>query len=192
MNLTRIDVDKVNKHKNGRGYSLEKQVSNHRQAIEDLTDCSNHITVSIPDDFQRAEFLTDSIHCQDVTLQASIGLIRSDVNNMRNILKKQPVFSLKWILTVHDVEIPRPPLKTLRLISILAGEKLVLTSVNILKNNFMLLEREQRDELVSWQKTPDGRSALPKSRRDKDKNSNKGVKRKSDAQDDDHKQRMSG
>lgn len=56
----------------------------------------------------------------------------------------------------------------------------------------MLLEREQRDELVSWQKTPDGRSALPKSRRDKDKNSNKGVKRKSDAQDDDHKQRMSG
>lgn len=88
MNLTRIDVDKVNKHKNGRGYSLEKQVSNHRQAIEDLTDCSNHITVSIPDDFQRAEFLTDSIHCQDVTLQASIGLIRSDVNNMRNNFEK--------------------------------------------------------------------------------------------------------
>ena len=34
---------------NGRSYPLESHVSNHRQAVDDLKDCSNHITVSVPD-----------------------------------------------------------------------------------------------------------------------------------------------
>jgi len=69
---------------NGRNYTLEKHISNHHQAAEDLNDCAAHITVSIPDDSLRVEYLIDSINCHDSTLQASIGLIRSNVNNMRN------------------------------------------------------------------------------------------------------------
>ena len=53
---------------------------------------------------------------------------------------------------------------------------------------FMQLEREQRDKPVSWQKTPDGRSVLSKSIKDKDKNSHKGGKRKSNGKDDNPKQ----
>ena len=68
---------------NGRNYSLEKHVSNHRQALEDISDCSNHITIVILDQSQRVEYLIDSITCADSTLQVSIGLIRSNVNNMR-------------------------------------------------------------------------------------------------------------
>ena len=67
---------------NRRNYSLEKHVSNHQQAVDDIQDCSEHITVTTPDQSQRAEYLIDSINCPDSTLQASIGLIRSNVRNM--------------------------------------------------------------------------------------------------------------
>jgi hypothetical protein len=68
---------------NGRNYSMEKHVSNHRQAVDDLNDCATHITVTAPDPSQRVEYLIDSINCADSTLQATIGLIRTNVNNMR-------------------------------------------------------------------------------------------------------------
>ena len=35
---------------NGRSYPLETHVSNHRQALDDIQECSQHITVSVPDD----------------------------------------------------------------------------------------------------------------------------------------------
>ena len=60
---------------NGRSYPLESHVSNHRQAVDDLRECSNHITVAVPDQSQRVEYLIDSIACNDTALQAAIGLV---------------------------------------------------------------------------------------------------------------------
>ena len=34
---------------NGRSYPLESHVSNHRQEIDDIKECSDHITVVVPD-----------------------------------------------------------------------------------------------------------------------------------------------
>jgi hypothetical protein len=68
---------------NGRSYPLESHVSNHRTAVDDLNECSAHITVAVPDQSQRVEYLIDSISCADTTLQAAIGLIRANTNNMR-------------------------------------------------------------------------------------------------------------
>ena len=68
---------------NGRSYPLEKHVSNHRQAHDDLNECSNHITVAIPDDCQKVEYLIDSSTCIDNTLQAAIGLIRAKGSRAR-------------------------------------------------------------------------------------------------------------
>ena len=59
-------------------------MSNHRQSIDDLRDCENHITVSVPDQSQRVEYLIDSISCNDTALQAAIGLVRANTNNMRH------------------------------------------------------------------------------------------------------------
>ena len=59
-------------------------MSNHRQAVDDLKECSRHITVSVPDPSQRVEYLIDSISCSANTLQATIGLVRSNTNNMRS------------------------------------------------------------------------------------------------------------
>ena len=68
---------------NGRSYPLESHVSNHRQALDDMNECSTHITVAVPDPAQRVEYLIDSINCTDNTLQATIGLVRANTNDMR-------------------------------------------------------------------------------------------------------------
>ena len=57
---------------NGQNYSLEKHVSNHRQAVDDLSDCSNHITISLPDPSQRVECDNN----QNVSLRVIISLRR--------------------------------------------------------------------------------------------------------------------
>ena len=69
---------------NGRSYPLETHVSNHRQAVDDIIECSNHITVAVPDQSQRVEYFIDSIECSDTTLQASLGLVRANTNSMRS------------------------------------------------------------------------------------------------------------
>ena len=69
---------------NSRAYILETHVSNHCQALDDISECSEHITVSIPHQPQRVEYLIDSINCTDNTLQAALGLIRANTNSMMN------------------------------------------------------------------------------------------------------------
>ena len=69
---------------NGRYFPLEAHVSNHRSAADELCECSTHVTVSVPDPSQRVEYLIDSITCSDNTLQATIGLVCANTNNMRN------------------------------------------------------------------------------------------------------------
>ena len=73
------------RHKwNGRNHPLETHVSNHRVAYDDLRDCSAHVTVTVPNPEQRVEYLIDSINNSDTTLQAAIGLVRANTNNMRS------------------------------------------------------------------------------------------------------------
>ena len=68
----------------GNSYALETHVSNHRQAYDDLRECLTHITVPVPSDPQIVEYIIDSITSKEITLQASIGLVRANTNNMRN------------------------------------------------------------------------------------------------------------
>jgi hypothetical protein len=152
---------------NGRNYSLEKHVSNHRQAVDDLNDCSNHITVTAPDDAQRVEYLIDSINCADSTLQAAIGLIRSNVNNMREDFE----LAANTLIEVDPFKrSQRPPTKPNAQVSSIdfasgRGDSGVDLRWHT-PNEFKALTQEQRDELVAWQKTPDGKTTLNKSRED--------------------------
>ena len=68
---------------NGRVYRLEIHVFNHRQAHDDLMECSAHIEYSVPGMDQKVECLIASITCTDKTLQEAIGLVRDNTNNMR-------------------------------------------------------------------------------------------------------------
>ena len=52
----------------GNFYALDTHVYNHRQAYDDLRECSTHITVPVPSDPQRVEYLIDSITSKDRNL----------------------------------------------------------------------------------------------------------------------------
>ena len=68
---------------NGRAYPLETHITNYRQAFDDLCECSKHITMPVSDQSQMVEYLIDSLACGDNTLQAEIGLVQSNTNEVR-------------------------------------------------------------------------------------------------------------
>ena len=72
---------------NGRTYPLETHITNHRQIFDDLHKFSKHITVPVPDQSQRVEYLIDSLAYGDNKLQAAIGLLKDNTNEMRQNFK---------------------------------------------------------------------------------------------------------
>lgn len=74
--------------RNGKVFSLEKHVSNHRQCYKDLVDCHEHVRTQVPGEDQRVQYLIDSIECGDQAIHAAVGLIRNDVNGTRSDFEK--------------------------------------------------------------------------------------------------------
>ena len=154
---------------NGRAYPFETHVSNHRQAVDDLNECSEHITVPVPDASQRVEYLIDSITCQDNTLQAAIGLVRANTNNMRNDFE----LAASALIEVDPYkrsqrQVPSNPRDAnVSAIDFNAGRG--DSGVDLRwhsKGDFMKLTQDQRDELTSWQKTDEGRKTITASRKE--------------------------
>ena len=63
---------------------MEKNVPNHRTAIDDLRDCATHIGNAVPNTPQRVEFLLDSITSQGYSLQDDMVNIRANTNAPRS------------------------------------------------------------------------------------------------------------
>ena len=136
---------------NGRSFPLEQHVSNHRTAIDDLTDCAQHINNSVPDITQRVEYLLESINCQESSLQAAMGNIRADTNNMRSNFE---------MAASHIIEID-PYRRSSRQGG--TGKTATVSSVTFAgrgntgvdlrwhtRKEFSSLSNEQKDELVAW------------------------------------------
>ena len=149
---------------NGRSYPLETHVSNHRQSVDELRECSTHITVAVPNDSQRVEYLIDSISNADTTLQAAIGLIRANTNNMRNDFES----AASALIEVDPYRrSQRPGAKTANVSAIDFSAGRGTTGVDLRwhpKKDFKDLPDDQRDELVQWMRTNDGRKAMKDSR----------------------------
>ena len=152
---------------NGRAYALEAHVSQHRAAVDDLRECSNHITVSVPNDAQRVEYLIDSITCADNTLQAAIGLVQANTNNMRND------FELAATALI-EVDPYRSGAKssgsgreaTVSGIDFSAGRG-PKTGVDLRwysKEQFKKLSEDEKSELKEYMNTKEGKKAMRKSR----------------------------
>ena len=152
---------------NGRAYPLESHVSNHRQAVDDLRECSSHITVPVPDESQRVEYLIDSINCADNTLQAAIGLIRANTNEMRSNFEAAAS-------TLIEVDPYRRSHKTttsertatIAAIDFSAGRG--ASGVDLRwhpPKEFKKLTSEQKEELTTWMKSQDGKKVMRKSRK---------------------------
>ena len=152
----------------GRAYALETHVSNHRQAVDDISECSNHITVVVPDEPQRVEYLVDSINCSDTTLQATLGLVRANTNNMRTDFE---VASSALIEVDPYRRLQKTPQGQQR-----GGANISSIDFNAGRGSsgvdlrwhhpteFKALPNDQKEELMKWQKSQDGRKILNKSK----------------------------
>lgn len=159
---------------NGRAFPLESHVSNHRQAVDDIRECAEHITVPVPDNSQRVEYLIDSISCFDNTLQAAIGLIRANTNNMRNDFESAASALIEVDPYKRSQRVPGTP-KAANVSSIDFNAGRGDTGVDLRwhpKGEFMKLSQDQRDELSSWQKTDEGRKTITASRKAHNKKRN--------------------
>ena len=158
---------------NGRSFPLEQHVSNHRTAIDDLTDCAQHINNAVPDITQRVEYLLESINCQESSLQAAMGNIRADTNNMRSNFE---------MAASHIIEID-PYRRSSRQGG--TGKTATVSSVTFAgrgntgvdlrwhtRKEFSSLSNEQKDELVAWQKTKEGKK-VKKGNKSSDPKTNK-------------------
>ena len=143
----------------GNSYALETHVSNHCHAYDDIRECSTHITVPVPSNPQRVEYLIDSITSKDITLQASIGVVRANTNNMRNdfegvanILIEIDPYRRSTRTNTSDANFSA--------IDMSAGRG--NTGVDLCfhpKHKFLELTQEQKDELTNWLSTNDGKKA---------------------------------
>ena len=150
---------------NGRSHPLERHVSNHSQAVDDLNECLSRITVSIPDQSQRVEYLIDSIVCNDNTLQSAIGLVRANTNNMRNYFEA----AASALIEVDPYRRSQcgndTKTATVSAIDFSAGRG--SSGVDLRwhpKQDFNNLSNDQKDELVEWMKINDGKKVINKSR----------------------------
>jgi hypothetical protein len=174
---------------NGCSYPLESHVSNHRVAYDDLQDCATHITIPVPNDEQRVEYLIDSISCPDSTLQAAIGLIRANTNDMRQNFEDAAS-------SLIEVD---PYKRSSRSSQNASGRQANISAIDFsggrgdtgvdlrwhTPKEYAKLSSEARDELNSWLRTGDGKKcraeAKKKESTNKRKNApngNKGWKKK--------------
>ena len=64
-----------------------------------------HISSAVPNTPQRVEYLLESINCQDNALQAAMGNIRADTNNMRIDFEGAASHIIEILIVVHLVKL---------------------------------------------------------------------------------------
>ena len=143
-----------------------------------MTCKSVHVTVNVPDPAQRVEYLIDSITSSDSTLQASIGLIRANTNNMRSNFERAASSLIEVDPYRRGAKLT--PEANISAIDFSAGRG--KTGVDLRwhpKKEFSGLTQAQKDELKVWFKTPEGKKTTKQQRkqnkkRKKDKSSHDG------------------
>ena len=129
--------------------------------------------MTVPDQTQRVEYLIDSIQTSDYTLQSALGLVRANTNNMRNDFE----VSSSYMIEVDSYKRGQKPTPSQQRgganiyaidFSAVCGSSGVDLRGNHPKE-IKALPAEQKDELVSCQKSQDGKTALEKSKAAADK-----------------------
>jgi hypothetical protein len=73
------DLLHTRKWKGQSAFSLEKFISQHRNAYISMSQCAEHLPFQLPNEQTRVTYLLDAIECNDAPLQASMALVRNDV-----------------------------------------------------------------------------------------------------------------
>ena len=117
----------------------------------------------VPDQSQRFEYLIDSLACGDNTLQAAIGLVRANTNEMRQKFEASATALIEVDLYWKSQRVPVPRganVSTAEGINFKAGRG--STGVDLRwhpNNDFRKLPDDQKYELTIWFKTDEGKRA---------------------------------
>jgi len=167
---------------NGRNYPFESHVSNHRQAFDDLKECSKHVTVQVPAEAQRVEYLIDSIVCNDNTLQATIGLVRANTNLMRESFERA-ASALIEVDPYKRAQRPAPTNRNANVSGIDFHAGRGNSGVDLRwhpRREFLKLPQNQKDELMEWLGTDPGRAHMAKYKEDRKRKSDQDNKKNGD------------
>ena len=66
------------KWKGNTNLSLDRFISQHRNAFVSMTQCAEHVPFQLPNALSRVNYLLDAIECNDHALQAAMALVRND------------------------------------------------------------------------------------------------------------------
>lgn len=66
------------KWKGNTNLSLDRFISQHRNAYVSMSQCAEHVPFQLPNALTRVTYLLDAIECNDHALQASIALVKND------------------------------------------------------------------------------------------------------------------
>ena len=141
-------------------YSMEKHVSTHIQCFEELISCSEHVTTLVPGEEQRVQYLIDSIECGEQAVQATIGRIRNNMNDMRSSFEK----SASALIDVDTYVKGRNRTANIPSLEYTGRGG---TGVDLrwhTPQEYRLLTKEQKDELHQWQQSAAGKEVINKSR----------------------------
>ena len=148
-------------------FTLERFVSQHRNAFITMQQCSEHVPFQLPNELTRVKYLLDAIDNSNAELQAAIAMIRQDdgedgkMNNFEAaaayliprdpIAKKHPTGAKRPSADISSVKVYDRNKKTKK-----AG--IGTTGVELRFHNhaeYQKLSKAQKAELYEWRKTQD-------------------------------------
>ena len=77
-------------------FTLERFIAQHRHAFVSMSQCAEHVTYQLPNEYTRVTFLLDAIETTDAALQAAMALCRNDTgpNGRRSNFEQTAAFIL--------------------------------------------------------------------------------------------------
>ena len=155
---------------------MERHVSNHRTAIDDIRDSATHIGNAVHYNSKRMEFLLESITSQDNYLHDAMGNIRADSNGIRSDFEGASIHLLEVDLYQRSTESnpTKPNPGKVSAVTFYRGGKTRVDLCWHTRQEFRNISTDHKDELKSCQGSNEGKSYI------KNKQTINRKKRKSD------------
>jgi len=166
----------MNSQWNGKSYSLEKFLGQHRSAYVQLEEAAMHVNIQLPTPHTRVGYLLDNINNNDPDLRAALSSIRINTDNMRDNFEKCVAFLLPVCpYAKHKSAAPKNPRLPNVSSTVLRNSGSSKTGVDFrwhTHKEYAKLSKEQKNELREWQNSNEGKAQIDKYHEEKRKRNN--------------------
>jgi hypothetical protein len=148
--------------KGNNNITLAKHTEKHRSSFINMTTCAIHIEFQLPNERTRVKYLTDSIKCPDAGIHARLANISADdtPTGMRGNFELAVQHLLPADPVKQKTNTSRGSGASVSVVEIKAGKG--HTGVDLRwhpPKEFKSLSPEQKDELMNWRETAEGKAA---------------------------------